>query len=138
MIFISYTKKNSFTFIYCHPDRRGRDRMVVRFTTTCAISVYHHESCKFESSLWWGVLNTTLFDKVCQWLAPGWWFFPGTRGFSPLIKLTVKIWLKYCCGVKHYNPNPSLYLIIGLSICYIYSWLLKQKVYNFFFNHMFF
>ena len=21
---------------------RGRDRMVVRFTTTCAISVYHH------------------------------------------------------------------------------------------------
>ena len=22
--------------------RRGRDRMVVRFTTTCAISAYHH------------------------------------------------------------------------------------------------
>jgi len=22
-------------------DRRGRDRMVVRFTTTCAISTYH-------------------------------------------------------------------------------------------------
>jgi len=26
-----------------HPsDRRGRDRMVVGFTTTCAISAYHH------------------------------------------------------------------------------------------------
>jgi hypothetical protein len=23
-------------------DRRGRDRMVVRFTTTCAIGAYHH------------------------------------------------------------------------------------------------
>ena len=23
-------------------DRRGRDRMVVEFTTTCAISAYHH------------------------------------------------------------------------------------------------
>ena len=25
-----------------------------------------------------GVLNTILFDKVCQWLAAGWWFSPGT------------------------------------------------------------
>ena len=25
-----------------------------------------------------GVLDTTLCDKVCQWLAAGWWFSPGT------------------------------------------------------------
>ena len=25
-----------------------------------------------------GILNTTLCDKVCQWLATGWWFSPGT------------------------------------------------------------
>ena len=25
-----------------------------------------------------GILNTTLYDKVCQWLATGWWFSPGT------------------------------------------------------------
>jgi len=24
-----------------------------------------------------GVLNTTLCDQVCQWLAAGWWFSPG-------------------------------------------------------------
>jgi len=30
-------------------DRRGRDRMVVRFTTTYAISAYHHWCCEFES-----------------------------------------------------------------------------------------
>jgi hypothetical protein len=45
--------------------RRGRDPMVVEFTTTYAISAYHH---------WcWGRISirsrcTTLCDKVCQWL----------------------------------------------------------------------
>jgi hypothetical protein len=28
--------------------------------------------------MWWGVLSTTLCDKVCQWLASGRWFSPGT------------------------------------------------------------
>jgi len=28
--------------------RRGRDRMVVVFTTTYAFNVYHHWSCEFE------------------------------------------------------------------------------------------
>ena len=27
---------------------------------------------------WRGVLDTTLCDKVCQWLVTGWWFSPGT------------------------------------------------------------
>ena len=26
-----------------------------------------------------GVLDTTLCDKVCQWLAAGMWFTPGTK-----------------------------------------------------------
>jgi hypothetical protein len=34
-------------------------------------------SCEFESRSWWGFLNTTLCDKVCQWLATGRWFSPG-------------------------------------------------------------
>ena len=28
----------------------GHDRIIVGFTTTCAISAYHHHSCEFESS----------------------------------------------------------------------------------------
>jgi hypothetical protein len=28
---------------------RGRDRVVVEFTITCAISAYHHKGCEFES-----------------------------------------------------------------------------------------
>ena len=31
-------------------------------------------SCEFEPYLWRGVLDTTLCDKVCQWLATGQWF----------------------------------------------------------------
>jgi len=48
--------------------RRGHDCMVVGFTTTSAISAYHHKHCEFESHSWWGVLDATLCDKVCQWL----------------------------------------------------------------------
>jgi hypothetical protein len=48
-------------------DRRGRDRMVIGFTTTTiAISSYHHLSCEFESRSWRGVLDKTLCDKVCD------------------------------------------------------------------------
>ena len=46
-------------------------------TTTCAVSPYHHQSCEFEPCSWWGVLDATLCDKVCQWLATGQWFFSG-------------------------------------------------------------
>ena len=51
--------------------RRGRDRMVVGFTTTCAISPYRHWSCEFKSRLWCGVLDATLCDKVCHLLSTG-------------------------------------------------------------------
>ena len=37
--------------------RRGRDRMVVGFTTACKISVYHHRSCEFEFRSRRGVLD---------------------------------------------------------------------------------
>jgi hypothetical protein len=42
--------------------RRGRDRLVVGLTTTCAISAYHLKNCELESRRWRGVLYTTLCD----------------------------------------------------------------------------
>ena len=51
---------------------RGRDRMVVGFKTTYAISAYQHHRCTK------GVLNTTLYDKVWNWLVAGRWFSLGT------------------------------------------------------------
>ena len=53
--------------------------MVVGFTTTYAISAYHHKRCEFESYSWRGVLHTTLCDKACQWLEIGQWFSQGIQ-----------------------------------------------------------
>ena len=40
------------------------------FTTSYAISAYHHVSCELESRSWRCVLDITLCDKACQWLSP--------------------------------------------------------------------
>jgi hypothetical protein len=56
---------------------RGRDHMVVGFTTTYAISAYHH---------WWDVLQI----QHCLWLAAGLWFSPDTP-VSSTSKLTTTI-----------------------------------------------
>jgi len=55
-------------------------------------------------SLMRGVLDTTLCDEVCQWLAAGRWFSQGTP-----VSSTNKIEI-FLSGVKHHNPNP-------LSLC---------------------
>jgi len=46
--------------------------MVVGFTTTCAISVYLHFNCKFETRSWRVVFDTALSNQVCQWLTVIW------------------------------------------------------------------
>jgi hypothetical protein len=44
--------------------RRGRDRMVVRFTTSYAISAYHHWCCEVESQS--GLVdNVGIIDHYC-------------------------------------------------------------------------
>ena len=79
----------------CH----GRDHMVVGFTTTYAISKSHNSSCEFEYSSWQDVLDTTSCDKVCQQLAAGRWFSPGTNvlRFPPPIKIKID------CTPPQYN-----------------------------------
>ena len=80
--------------------------MVVGFTTTYAISVYNHSSCEFKSWSWctWGVLDTTLCDKVCQWLATDLWFSTATPVSSTNITDCHDI---IESGVKHHSPNPN-------------------------------
>ena len=54
-----------------------------------------------------GVLDTTLCDKVCQWLATGWWFPPVTP-VSPPKKWPPRYnWNIVESDVKHHKPNPS-------------------------------
>jgi hypothetical protein len=52
--------------------------MVVGFLTTYAINAYHHKHCEFEPPFRWGELDTTLCDKVRQWLAIARWFSLGS------------------------------------------------------------
>jgi len=63
---------------------------------------HQYVSCKFEPRSWRGVLDTTLCDKVCQWLATGQWFSPSTPGFS-----TNKIYL---------NDIAEIVLKVALNI----------------------
>ena len=73
-------------------------------TFAFAISAYHHLNCEFKSRRLGGVLDTTLCDKVCQWLAIG-------RGFSPcnLVYYTNKteMLLKAALNI-HHNPKSKI------------------------------
>ena len=73
----NYTRYCSYCYHLCYRYRDGRERMVVRFTSTCAISAYCHKSCDFKSCSWRGIPDRTC-DKICQWLATGWLFYQGT------------------------------------------------------------
>ena len=117
----------------------GRDRMVVWFTTACAISAYHHWSCEFKPRSLRGVLDTTLCDKVCQWLVTGQWFSLGTPVSSTnetdshdITEILLKVVLntinqtKPACGrldqesiIPSVGSNAALILSIrNINVCY--------------------
>ena len=63
---------------------------------------------------WRGVLDITLCDKVCQWLATGQWFFSGYSRFPTPIKLiTWYNWNIVESGVKYHKPKPSSRLVLN-------------------------
>ena len=80
-----------FNFIY-YWGHRGRDRMVVGFTTY-AISAYHHCCCEFESRSGRGVQHYLI--KFVSDLGHVSGFLRVLR-FPPPKKLTTTISLKYC------------------------------------------
>ena len=95
--------------------------MIVGFTATCEIRAYHHLSCEFESSSWRGVLDKTLCDKVCQWLAAGQWFSLGTTvsstnkiDFHDITEMVLKVALHLFLNGKFefcfYNLKFKLHL----------------------------
>ena len=100
--------------------RRGRDRMVVGFTTTYAISAYHH------LCLWVRILFRTrcrtLCDKVCQSLATGRWFSPGPRvSFTnktdchDITKILFKVALNTIKQTKQTNIIPQIWVRVPIS-----------------------
>ena len=62
--YVQVEQTDEFT-LKCTRGLRGRDNMVVGFTTTYAISAYHHCRCEFEFRS--GEVNSIQHcDKVCQ------------------------------------------------------------------------
>ena len=100
------------------------DRMVVGFTTTCAIIAYHLYSCEFEPHSWWDALDTALCDKVCQWLATGRWFPPGTPVSSTNktdLHDTAEILLKVALSTITSQPT-ILYIMTSGASLHLYSY----------------
>ena len=117
------------------------DRMVVGFTTTYAISAYHHWCCQFESRI--RTRCTTLCDKVCQWLATGRWF-----SLRPPVSSTNKndchditeVLLKVTCYMyhtKYIKKMSGVFQLVQLRVQWthttvhkIYLWK-EKKIFQF-------
>jgi hypothetical protein len=92
-------------------DRRGRDLMLVGFTTTCAINAYHHKLW-FQSPFMTRCTRYTVCDKVCQWLSTGRWFSPGTAVSSTNktdIHDITEILLNVVLATVNLNIKPQLF-----------------------------
>ena len=74
---------------------------------------------EFESCLWQDVLDTTLYDKVCQWLVTCWWFSSGTP-----VSFTNKI--------EHHDITEIL-LKVALNSITPNSWTIIQHRHYFYF-----
>ena len=119
--------------------------MVVEFTITCAIVAYHHLSCEFEPHSWRGVLDKTLCDQVCQWLATGLWISLGTLNF----RHKSSNWNIFESGDKHLTSNGQMmdqtfvYVVHNIKHLWVIMWelsvgLCPKNIYSFWIKLFFF
>ena len=90
--------------------------MVAGFTTYYAISAYHHHSCEFQSHSWRGVLDTTIYDKVCQWLVTDQRFSPVSSTNKTDRHDIAEILLKVALNTIHQaKPNAFIYFFFQIQ-----------------------
>jgi hypothetical protein len=114
--------------------RHGCDLIVVGFTTTYAISAYHHWSCEFESRSdeMYSIQHYVI--KVWQWLAKGRWSSPGTPVSSsnkPDRHNITEILLKVALNTTTLTPKSRERMILLWNIGVVWyklSWTLLQTV----------
>ena len=113
----------------CH----GHDCMVVGFTTTYAISAYHHWKLCVEIPLMARCTRYNICDKVCQWLPTGRWFSPGTLVSSTnktdrhdIAEILLKVVLNTI------NHNPYVYVLVMIctntEVFYIFYFFIFIKI----------
>ena len=91
----------------------------------------NHYQCLSPLTLWVriqlkrGVVDTTLCDNVCQWLAAGQWFSPGTL-VSSTNKMPRYNWNIVDSGIKHHKPTNQKSSEISLLhpfVSHTFLWL---------------
>ena len=87
--------------------RGGADRMVVGFTTTHAISAYHHWCCEFQFRPGRGAQHYVI---KFVWLVTGQWFSPGPPVYSPTKtdRHVITEILIVESGVKHHQAKKQI------------------------------
>ena len=90
-------------------------------------------------ALRWGVIDTTLCDKVCQWLAAGWWFSLGTPVSSTnktechditeiLLKValnTITLSLPQKNHIWYLGSHIRLFALVSDN-CWLFKYFLKE------------
>ena len=104
--------------------------MVVGFTTTYAISAYHHWCCQFESRSGCGVQHYVIKFVSDLWQVCG---FLRVLQFPPPTKLTPRYnWNIVESGVKHHQANKQINNIHLISYIILFPllqvYLLENKV----------
>ena len=105
--------------------RRGRDRMVVGFKTTYAISVYHHWCCEIESQSVWGVQHYVIkfvSDLDRSVVFSGYSCFLHQENWPPLYN-----WNIVESGVKLHKTKPNQTILMPHIICHKNNLLIPQK-----------
>ena len=130
----SFILLSSFNFTIWR-GRGGLDRMLVEFTTTHAISAYPTD---IEGSNPAQAKCTTLCDKVCQWLAAGRLFSPGTPVSSPnkidrhdISEILIE------SAIKQHKPNqPTLKITNNETKLGIWLGYVRVMMFNATFNNI--
>jgi hypothetical protein len=128
---------------HCRGCCHGRDRMVVVFTSTYAISAYHHWCCEFESCSGKVYLIQHYVIQVCQWLVTGQWFSLDTPISSTnktdrpdIIEILLKVALNTITLTPyHCNSLIGIYLKELLPIFNLENF--TQKVYTIYASYHF-
>ena len=99
---------------------RGRDCMVVGFTTIYAISVYHHWCCEFKSRSGRGVQHNVMKFVSDLRLVGG--FSPGPPVSSTNKNLPPQYnWNIVESGIKHHQTNKHKLIMVNITVLGIYT-----------------
>jgi hypothetical protein len=92
---------------------------------------------KLWASSWCGIFDTTLCDKVCQWLATGQWFSPGTPVYSTnktdrydIAKILLNVALNTITLTLFQIQSNPIWLKSNKLFLYCWKGQLKNKIIN--------